>query len=321
MSFNLAAILRESSNTRPDKPLCHPGEHTFTYAQVDEISGRIATSLRALGVGRGDKVVVQLPNMPHFLFAYFGILKVGAVLVPLNPLLRAPEICYHLINCDAKLLITFEASAEEAVRGAAEIDGMPTYVVKAPINAHLPAGTHHFDELYFAEGTAEIEPTEADDTAVIVYTSGTTGKPKGVQLTHFQLYISCTGAGELFGFRDEDIGMAVQPLLAPISTFNVNAEHYEMLSIGKPIRGVQVRVVGADGKELPLGPEYLGEIVVRGHQVMKGYHNDSKATAGVFRNDWLYTGDLGYRDEDGDLFVVGRKNGIVSHGRHNSRPG
>jgi long-chain acyl-CoA synthetase len=192
---------------------CHLGEHTFSYAQVDEISGRIATSLRALGVGRGDKVAVQLPNMPHFLFAYFGVLKVGAVLVPLNPLLRAPDICYHLINCDARLLITFETLAEEALRGAVEIDGLPTYVAKAPINAHLPVGTHHFDELYFAEDTGEIEPTDADDTAVIVYTSGTTGKPKGAELTHLQLYISCTGAGELFGFRDTDIDMAVLPLL------------------------------------------------------------------------------------------------------------
>ena len=202
MSFNIATILRESSNAHPDKPLCHVGDHTFSYAQVDEISGRIATSLRALGVKRGDKVAVQLPNIPNFLFAYFGILKVGAVLVPLNSLLRAPEICYQLINCDARLLITLDTLAEEAVRGTAEIDGLPIYVVRAPINAHLPAGTRHFDELYFGEASEEIEPTDADDTAVLIFTSGTTGKPKGAELTHFQLYMSCTGAGEQFGFRD-----------------------------------------------------------------------------------------------------------------------
>ncbi|MGN6337616.1 AMP-binding protein [Mycobacterium sp.] len=196
MSFNLAVILRESSNAHPHKPLCHLGEQTFSYAQVDELSGRIATSLRALGVRRGDKVAVHLPNMPHFLFAYFGILKVGAVLVRLNPLLRAPEIFYRLANCGARLLITFETSAGEALRGAAEIDGLPTYVVKAPMNAQLPAGTHHFDELYFAEDTKEIEPTDADDTAVIVYTSGGSGKPDGAELTHFQLYSSCTSAEE-----------------------------------------------------------------------------------------------------------------------------
>jgi long-chain acyl-CoA synthetase len=421
MSFNLATILREASSAHPHKPLCHLGEQTFTYAQVDEISGRIATSLRALGVGRGDKVAVQLPNVPHFLFAYFGILKVGAVLVPLDPLLRAPEICYHLTICDARLLITFETLAEEAVRGTAEIDGLRTYVVKAPIDAHLPASTHHFDELYFGENTEEIEPTDADDTAVIVYTSGTTGKPKGAELTHSQLYISCTGAGELLGFCNEDIGMAVLPLFhafglssvlnvsvrfggtlvlvpsfdprtvldelarhrctifsgvptmyiallqvdaagrdltalrlgicggapipgeviralehkfptlvilqgygmsetASLSTVNVNAEHRKVRSIGKPIWGVQLRVVGEDGNEPPPGPEHLGEIVLRGYTVMKGYYNDSEATAGAFRNGWLYTGDLGYRDEDGDLFVVGRKNDIVNRDRYNVCP-
>src|SRR5208283_6159992 len=73
-------------------------------------------------------------------------------------------------------------------------------------------GTKHYDELYFADDTGEIEPTNADDTAVIIYTSGTTGKPKGAELTHFQLYMNCTVAGELFGFQDDDIGVAVLPI-------------------------------------------------------------------------------------------------------------
>ena len=123
MSFNLATILRESRLAQPDKPLCHIGDLTFTYAQVDEISGRVATSLRALGLERGDKVAVQLPNLPQFLFTYFGILKAGLVMVPLNPLLRAPEITYHLQDSDARLLVTFEMFAEEAVKGASPVEG------------------------------------------------------------------------------------------------------------------------------------------------------------------------------------------------------
>lgn len=214
MSFNIATILRDSSNAHPHEPLCRLGAQDFSYAQVDEISSRIASGLRSLGVARGDKVAVQLPNVPHFFFAYFGILKVGAVLVALDPQLRAPEICHRLLISDARLLITFETSAEQAVRGTAEIEGLPTYVVKAPIDATLPAGAHHFDELYFAEDTEKIEPTDADDTAVIVYTNGGAGEREGAELTHSQLYVSCSGAGELFGFRDEDIGMAVLPLFS-----------------------------------------------------------------------------------------------------------
>jgi acyl-CoA synthetase (AMP-forming)/AMP-acid ligase II len=197
MSFNIATVLRESSTAHPHEPLCRLGDHIFNYAQVDEISGRIASSLRALGVGRGDRVAVQLPNVPHFSFAYFGILKVGAVLVLLQTDMRAPEICYRLIVSGARLLITFKDSAEQAVRGAAEINGLRTYVVKAPIDAHLPAEAHHFDELYFAKDTAEIAPTDGDDTAVIVYTEN---DPTGAELTHSQLYIRWTGDGASLGY-------------------------------------------------------------------------------------------------------------------------
>jgi long-chain acyl-CoA synthetase len=418
MSFNLAVILRESRNAHPEKPLCHIAEQTFSYAQVDEISGRVATSLRNLGVGRADKVAVQLPNLPHFLFAYFAILKAGAVMVPLNPLLRAPEVRYHLHDSDSRLLITFETFAEEAVKGAGDL---PTYVVNLPGNDQRPEGTKHFDELYFADDTGDIEPTNADDTAVIIYTSGTTGKPKGAELTHFQLFMNCTVAGELFEIRDDDVGMAVLPMFhvfglssvlnvtvryggslvlvprfdaktvvdelahhrctifsgvptmyfallqadteghdlsalrvgvsggaaipgevirafeekfpgvvilegyglsetASTTTFNINAEQRKVLSIGKPIWGVEVRVVDEDDNELPPGTDNVGEIVIRGHNVMKGYYKKPEATAEAFRNGWFHTGDLAYRDEDSYFFIVDRKKDLVIRGGYNVYP-
>jgi long-chain acyl-CoA synthetase len=418
MSFNLAVILRESRNAHPEKPLCHIAEQTFSYAQVDEISGRVATSLRNLGVGRADKVAVQLPNLPHFLFAYFAILKAGAVMVPLNPLLRAPEVSYHLHDSESRLLITFETFAEEAVKGAADL---PTYVVNLPGNDQRPEGTKHFDELYFADDTGDIEPTNADDTAVIIYTSGTTGKPKGAELTHFQLFMNCTVAGELFEIRDDDVGMAVLPMFhvfglssvlnvtvryggslvlvprfdaktvvdelahhrctifsgvptmyfallqadteghdlsalrvgvsggaaipgevirafeekfpgvvilegyglsetASTTTFNINAEQRKVLSIGKPIWGVEVRVVDEDDNELPPGTDNVGEIVIRGHNVMKGYYKKPEATAEAFRDGWFHTGDLAYRDEDSYFFIVDRKKDLVIRGGYNVYP-
>ncbi|OHU95449.1 long-chain-fatty-acid--CoA ligase [Mycobacterium talmoniae] len=421
MSFNLAVMLRESRHAHPDKPLCHVANTTFSYAQVDDISGRVAASLAQLGVARGDKVAVQLPNLPHFLFAYFGILKAGAVMVPLNPLLRAPEVAYHLSDSDARLLITFESFAEEAVAGAERVDGLRTYVVNLPGNTQRPAGTHSFDELYAGEDTGEIAPTDAEDTAVIIYTSGTTGKPKGAELTHFQLFMNCTVAGELFEFRDDDVGLAVLPLFhvfglssvlnltvrfggtlvlvprfepqavlealathrctifsgvptmyyalleadttgrdlsalrvgvsggaaipgdvirafeekfpgvvilegyglsetASTTTFNINAEQRKVLSIGKPIWGVQVRVVDENDVELPAGPEHVGEIVIRGHNLMKGYYKKPEATAEAFRHGWFHTGDLAYRDEDGYFFIVDRKKDLVIRGGYNVYP-
>jgi acyl-CoA synthetase (AMP-forming)/AMP-acid ligase II len=168
--------------------------------------------LRNLGVRPGDRVAVQLPNVPHFLFAYFGILKAGAVVVPLNPLLRAPEIRYQLQHSNSRLLITFETSADEAVKAAAEIKGVSTYVVNLPGNDQRPVDTKSFDEFYLADDTGDIEATDADDVAVITYTSGTAGKPQGAELTHHQLYVNCTANGQRFRFRDEDVSMSALPM-------------------------------------------------------------------------------------------------------------
>ncbi len=421
MSLNIATMLRESAKKDPDKPLCHINDLTFSYAQVDEISGRVAGALLATGLQRGDKVALQLPNLPQFLFTYFGLMKAGLVMVPLNPLLRAPEVKYHLEDSEAKVLITFEMFAEEAYKGASELDGVTTYVVNMPGNDQRPEGTKHFDELYFADDTRDIEPTDADDTAVLLYTSGTTGKPKGAELTHLNLYMNCTVAGELFEFQETDIGVAVLPLfhvfglssvlntsvryggtivliprfeLEPVvdaiakhrctifsgvptmyfgllnmdltgkdlsslrvgvsggaaipgevikafeekfpgcvvlegyglseststTTFNVNAEQRKVLSIGKPIWGVEVRVVDDQDQPLEPGEENVGEIVIRGHNIMKGYYNKPEATAEAFKGGWFHTGDLAYMDKDGYFFIVDRKKDLVIRGGYNVYP-
>src|SRR5947199_3435622 len=103
MSFNLATILRESTLAHPDKPAVLINGVTISYAQLDELSGRFAATLQAQGYDRGDKVAVQLPNVPQFVIAYFGILKAGLTMVPLNPLLKAPEVAYHLRDSDARM--------------------------------------------------------------------------------------------------------------------------------------------------------------------------------------------------------------------------
>ena len=153
-------MLRESRNAKPDHPLCHISDLTFSYAQVDEISGRVASALLGSGLRRGDKVAVQLPNLPQFLFTYFAILKAGLVMVPLNPLLKAPEVAYQLQDSESRMLITFEGFAAEAVAGARQAGNVPTYVVNLPGHDQRPEGTRHYDELYFADDTGEIEPVE-----------------------------------------------------------------------------------------------------------------------------------------------------------------
>src|SRR5664280_1729001 len=194
MSFNLAIMLRESALERPDKTAIIAGGTTISYAELDALSGRFAASLVAAGYPRGASIGVQLPNVPQFLIAYFGILKAGMTMVPLNPLLMAPEVSYHLQDSDAVGLVTWEGFAPEAAKGAAAVSGMTTpgmttpgmttYVVSAPGSDARPEGTASFLELLTAEDDGDICPTSADDTAVLLYTSGTTGRPKGAMLTH-----------------------------------------------------------------------------------------------------------------------------------------
>ena len=446
MTFNLATILRESRQAAPGRPLCHTQGGTLTYEQVDDASGRVAAALLGLGLERGDRVAVQLPNLPEFLLCYFGILKAGLIMVPLNPLLKGREIAYHLRDSGSRILVACAPLAAEAVAGAREVgaqqagsqeagvqqagsqeigaqqaEAIPVYVVDMPGFPEAPAGTRPFAELLDAADTGDIVPTDADDTAVVLYTSGTTGKPKGAELTHFQLFMNCTVSGELFGIRNDDVVLAVLPLFhvfglssvlnvvvrfggtmalvprfetgpvldmmekhrctifsgvptmyfallhadtsqhdlsalrvgcsggaaipgevirafeekfpgvvilegyglsesASTTTFNISAEQRKVGSIGKPVWGVQTRVVDDADRTLPPGPEHIGEIVIRGHNMMKRYWNNPEATAEVVRDGWFHTGDLGYADEDGYLYIVDRKKDLVIRGGFNVYP-
>src|SRR3954470_21857109 len=144
MSFNLATLLREPARTAPDKPLLHFGDQSLTYAQVDETSGRVASALLARGLGPGRPVAVHLPNLPQFVLSYVGILKAGLVLLPLNPLLKAPEIAYHLRDSDAAAIVTVDLFADEVLKGLADVGDIPVYIVRTT-PGELPPGTRPFE--------------------------------------------------------------------------------------------------------------------------------------------------------------------------------
>jgi long-chain acyl-CoA synthetase len=419
MSFNLATMLTEAALAEPDGPVCRFGGTATSYGELDEQSGRLAAGLRSSGLAPGQVVAMQLPNLPQFLIAYFGALKAGLVVLPLNPLLMAPELEYHLGDSAAALLIGFEGTHAEAVK-ACETTGVPLYLVSMGPGP-LPDGTRPFSELFGATPLDEPGgvPRAPDDTAVLVYTSGTTGRPKGAELTHFQLYMNSTIAGGLFGVRSDDVVLAVLPFFHVFglsSVVNVFVRHggclsilprfqpgaaldavetdrctviggvptmlhalaqqditgrdlsalrvavsggaslpedilrtfegkygvevlegygmtetassctfnrpgdSKVLSIGKPLWGVRMRVADREGRPLPPGREHVGEILIRGHNVMKGYLGRPEATAEALRGGWLHSGDLGYVDEDGFYFIVDRAKDLVIRGGYNVYP-
>ena len=426
MNFNLAVILQETARAFPDRPAVVHAGGQLSYAELDALSSRLAAGLESAGVGPGDLVGLQLPNIPQFLVAYFGILKAGAVVVPLNVMLKAPEIAFHLSDSGVKLLITWEAILGDAVKGAEAAGVGVVYAVghaaEAPAAPADPVSVLPFEHLLAAPaGGHVLAPRALTDTAVVVYTSGTTGRPKGAMLTHIQLYMNADIPGRLFGVRPDDVVITVLPLFhvfglssilnvcvrfgctmsliprfdpdavlaaiqrdratifegvptmfisllehpdldrydvsslrvaisggasipAPVldafekrfgvlilegygmtetastATFNISESERRVYSVGKPIWGTQTQVWDGEGGALPPGKDHVGEVVTRGLHVMKGYLNAPDATANVFSGDWLHTGDLGYFDEDGFLFIVGRQKELIIRGGYNVYP-
>jgi len=421
MSFNLATILTETALATPDAQVCLFSGTATTYRELDEQSGRFAAGLQDVGLEPGTVVALQLPNLPHFLTAYFGALKAGMVVLPLNPLLMAPELEYHLGDSSATMLVGFEGMHTEAGK-ACERLGIPMYLVSMGGGA-LPDDARPVSALFSGSALdppgGDVVPRGPEDTAVLIYTSGTTGKPKGAELTHFQLYMNCAIAGQLFGARDNDVTLAVLPFFHVFglsSIINVSVRYggclsivprfqpaavldtierdrctviggvptmlhalaeqditgrdlsalrvavsggaslpedvmrafevkygievlegyglsetastcsfnhpgdRRVLSLGKPVWGVTMRVGDAADRPLPPGREHVGEILIRGHNVMKGYLGRPEATAEAIRGGWLHTGDLGYMDADGFYYIVDRAKDLVIRGGYNVYP-
>jgi len=184
MSLNLGTILAASAAERPSHPALRMGERVLTYAQLDRAARAVAAGLQARGVQPGDAVALLIPNVPEFTIAYFGALYAGCAIVPINVLAAAPEVTYFLEDSEARLLIAHPVFAEPARRGAADA-GRPLLL------AGGGPGDDTLESLQETDPVGGLHATAADATAVILYTSGTTGKPKGAELTHSNLFVNC----------------------------------------------------------------------------------------------------------------------------------
>jgi long-chain acyl-CoA synthetase len=408
--MNLARLFTDTAATQPDRAALRLGEQTFSYQQLAEASERVAGLLAAHDVAPGDRVAVMLPNVPEFAFVYYGVLRAGGVVVPMNPLLKAREVAFYLSDSGARLIFAWPAAAAEVAAGLERAPGTTMVEVEPEqfaglLAAHRPVG--------------DVVDRAPDDTAVILYTSGTTGQPKGAELTHGNLvrnvevtqsdllhltpddvvfaglplfhsfgqtvtlnastavgatllllprfdaataarlmatyrasvfagvptmYAALLGlseAPELPGLRVCVSGGAALPVevlhrfeerfgseilegyglseTSPVASFNRPGRDRKPGSIGYPVTGVEMRVVDEGGAHLGIGE--VGEIAIRGHNVMKGYWNKPEATADVLDGDgWFRTGDVGRVDEDGFYFIVDRKKDLIIRGGFNIYP-
>ncbi len=410
MDLNLASIVTETARRAPARAAIRLGEAALTYAELDERSARLATVLRERGLRRGDRVGVMLPNVPEFPVAYYGVLRAGGVVVPMNVLLKRREIAYYLEDSGAQLLLAWHGFAAEARAGAADA-GAELIEVEPASFAELLAG---------AEPSSGVAATDPGDTAVILYTSGTTGTPKGAELTHFNLSrnaeiasrTTCEvadgdvvlGALPLFHSFGQTVGMnaslrvgatltlvpkfdpgealatierdrvthfygvptmfgallhhpgredfdtsslrtcitggASMPVevlrgfeqafdcvvlegyglseTSPVASSNHPDMERRPGSIGTPLEEVEMRLVDENDEEVPQGE--IGEIVIRGHNVMKGYWQRPEATAEAMRGGWFHSGDMARIDEDGYFYIVDRKKDLIIRGGYNVYP-
>ncbi len=173
MSTNLYQPLANAAAARPDSPALLLGDEVITYAQLQDSSERVAAALQSHGVKTGDAIGLMVPNVPEFAIVYYGALRAGVAVVPMNPLLKSREVEYYLSDSGAKRLFAWHQFAAEANAGG-DAAGVTVEVVE-------PGA--------YSSGAAEaaVATRAADDTAVILYTSGTTGRPKGAELTHGNL--------------------------------------------------------------------------------------------------------------------------------------
>ncbi len=408
--MNIAASLARSAADNPDRVAIRLGDQTTSYRELDDQSARIAGLLAARGIAPGTAIGIMLPNVPEFASVYYGVLRAGGVVVPMNPLLKAREIAYYLGDSGAPTIFAWHVAAPEVEIGAKEGGAEPILVDPASFP----------DLLATATPAPQVVDRAADDTAVILYTSGTTGQPKGAELTHSNLINNVEVAAEIFQVGPDDVifgglplfhsfgqtctlnaailmgasltvlprfdaakalgllanqqvtifagvptmfsallhvpnrtdydmsamrlsvsGGAAMPVevlrqfeeafdcivlegyglseTSPVASFNHPDRERKPGSIGTPIRGVEMRIVDASGAELPQGE--VGEIAIRGHNIMKGYWNKPEATAeAVSADGWFRTGDVGRVDEDGYFYIVDRKKDLIIRGGFNIYP-
>jgi long-chain acyl-CoA synthetase len=407
---NLAKNLTDTTRAHGGRIAVRVDNAAMTYRALDDASARVAGLLHERGLKPGDRIGIMMPNVAEVPVVYYGVLRAGGVVVPMNPLLKAREVAYYLGDSGAGLVFAWHSFADQARGGADQVNAESIVVDGDSFPGLLAAATPDF----------RVVDRGDEDTAVILYTSGTTGHPKGAELTHGNL-ISNTDVTrtDIVGARPDDVIFGGLPLFhvfgqtvalnvavaagacltllprfdaehalriiadhgvtvfegvptmyvallhqpnradydtstlrmcisggaalpvevlrgfeeaygvsvlegyglsetSPVASFNHPNREHKPGSIGTPIRDVEIRLVDGEDHDVPQGE--VGEIIIRGPNVMKGYWQRPEATAEAVRDGWFHTGDLARVDEEGFLFIVDRKKDLIIRGGYNVYP-
>ncbi|MGF7234195.1 MAG: long-chain-fatty-acid--CoA ligase [Frankia sp.] len=424
MQLSLASVLSESARFHPESIAVVDGPSRLTYREVWARVASAAGALTARGIGPGDHVAILAPNVTDFVVAYYATLAVGGVVVPVPPMLVPEEIAYLLADSGATLVLAHPLFLANAVEGAAS--GPAEVLATSPAGGPA-AGAEAVDDLATLAATATpldlVCRRSSEDPAVLFYTSGTTGRPKGAVLTHGNLVMNAMVSAFLGnGRRPDDVVLVSLPLFhtfgqsvamnamflagarlvlqpvfqagealdlmlaegvtlflgvptmyialleaargrdrlptlrvaasggaplpaavgerfkerfgiqilegyglsetSPVAVSNQERFGNQPGSVGHPHWGVDARIARSELEDrielLPSGE--LGEIVISGHNIFSGYHNNPEATRAALVDGWFRTGDLGWRAPDGRITVVDRKKDMIIRGGYNVYP-
>ncbi|HLG21677.1 MAG TPA: long-chain fatty acid--CoA ligase [Candidatus Manganitrophaceae bacterium] len=416
---SIPTLLQRQAERYPNKIFLFFKEQEVAYRQLNERADRVAEGFARFKIRPGDKVALFLPNMPEFLYAFFGAMKLGAVAVPINTQLKGEEAAYILKNSESRALITTPALYPVIQPKRAELSQLEQLFLVGERGGEGKV----FSSLYQA-GSRPLHPPPGEgarpgDPAALIYTSGTTGAPKGVILTHRNYLFDVEQFVRATHMTDQDRFLCILPLfhvngqvvttLSPLyaggsmvlmekfspkdffktlerfraTAFSGVPTIYAILLNAEEAKGADLsslrfcvcgaapmpvelfqkfeakfsafilegyglsegtcvssvnplggkRKIGSIGLPLPdqemkifndrdeeVSPGEVGEIVVRGGNVMTGYFKNPAATEEALRGGWLHTGDLGYQDEEGYFFIVGRKKEMIIRGGENIYP-
>ncbi|MBA7505599.1 Long-chain-fatty-acid--CoA ligase [subsurface metagenome] len=406
--MSLKLMLEETAGRYGRKTAIVFGDRRLSYAELDEASNKVANTLIRMGVTKGDRVAMLLPNSPEFAITYFGIVKAGSIAVPLGTNYKVNELASLFDNCQPKVLVAESPTLEPLVPALPRFKSIKHII---DLGSKYEGQFLSYRDIMATSSAQRIEVEPGpEDIATISYTGGPTNRPRGVMLSHRSLVTEAIISGDGFQQTDKDIvmlfalpllhlfgltavllasvykgstvvivpgtGLSISILMAtiekekgtmflgvpyifalvvdiaekegvkndlsslrlcssggaPLSIDIIQRfkQHYgfdlidiwglteatchvtcppidgtrKLGSVGKALPGWEVKIVDDNGRELLLNQP--GEIIVRG-PIMKGYYNNPQATAEVIKDGWLYTGDIGRVDEDGYLFLSGRK--------------
>lgn len=428
--MNLVTSLQSQAEQQPNKIAYHFMGKDTSYGELERAVGKFAQALTTLGVKKGDHVALLLGNTPHFIVSLYASMRIGATVIPVNPIYTPSEISYIVNNGDVKVVIALDLLVPLVAEGEQLFPKVEHYIICETqddvmervelLPTMIHAKTSLFQALlHAAHEVAPITPVTIDDTAVILYTSGTTGVPKGAMLTHGNLYSNARDIGAYLQYTANDKVIATLPVFhvfaltvvvnaplisgatiilvpkfspkevfhlvkeqqatvfagvptmfnflyqlpnsdvadfatirlaisggasmpvsllhnfenkfnvrisegyglseaSPVTCFNPLVRERKAGSIGMSINNVENKVVNEYGEEVPVGE--VGELIVRGPNVMKGYYKMPEDSAFALRDGWLYTGDLARMDEEGYFYIVDRKKDMIIVGGYNVYP-